>query len=328
MPAYSHLLDEERDQIAVMRAAGRSICAIARALQRAKSTVSRELRRNALPSGRYSPLHSAGAYQLRRRREAILEKDHRLRTFVCDRLAEGWTPEQIAGWLKAGHERALPALGFEAIYAFLYRAARKGEELWRYLTRRHKRRRPRRARPSRDAIKDRSSIHDRPKDVEARADIGHWEGDLIICKRTRPVLVLHERKSRMTLAARLTGKTAAETISVMLAVFGRINPALRKSITFDNDTAFAQHALLRAMRDMATWFCDAYASWQKGGVENANGRLRRWLPRHIDIDRLSDGDIQDIVMTANLTPRKCLGFQTPLQAILKELGKDVRIRFS
>ena len=126
-----------------------------------------------------------------------------------------------------------------------------------------------RARPSRDTIKDRASIHDRPKDIEARADIGHWEGDLIICKRTRPMLVLHERKSRVTLAARLTGKTAAETISVMLAVFGRINPALRKSITFDNDTAFAQHTLLRTMRDMATWFCDAYASWQKGGVENA-----------------------------------------------------------
>ena len=328
MPAYSHLLDEERDQIAVMRAAGRSICAIARALQRAKSTVSRELRRNALSSGRYSPLHAAGAYQLRRRREAILEKDQKLRTFVCDRLAEGWTPEQIAGWLKAGNERGLRALGFEAIYAFIYRAARKGEFLWRYLTRRHKRRRPRRARPSRDTIKDRTSIHDRPKDIEARADIGHWEGDLIICKRTRPMLVLHERKSRVTLAARLTGKTAAETISVMLAVFGRINPALRKSITFDNDTAFAQHTLLRTMRDMATWFCDAYASWQKGGVENANGRLRRWLPRHIDIDRLSDEEIQDIVITANLTPRKCLGFKTPFQGILKELGKDVQIRFS
>jgi transposase, IS30 family len=110
-----HLLDEERDQIAVMRAAGRSICAIARALQRAKSTVSRELRRNALPSGRYSPLHAAGAYQLRRRREAILEKDQKSRTFVRDRLAEGWTPEQIAGWLKAGNERGLRALGFEAI---------------------------------------------------------------------------------------------------------------------------------------------------------------------------------------------------------------------
>jgi IS30 family transposase len=74
----------------------------------------------------------------------------------------------------------------------------------------------------------------------------------------------------------------------MLAVFGRIDPHLRRSITFDNETAFAQHALLRTMRGMTTWFCDAYASWQKGGIENANGRLRRWLPRHLDIDRTSD----------------------------------------
>ena len=196
--------------------------------------------------------------------------------------------------------------------------------MWRYLTRRHKRRRPRRARPSRDTIKDRASIHDRPKTIESRGEAGHWEGDLIICKRTRPVLVLHERKSRVTLAARLTGKTAAETISAMLAVFGRINPRLRRSITFDNDTAFAQHGLLRTMRDMTTWFCDAYASWQKGGVENANGRLRRWLPRYLDIDRTSDQDIQEIVLTTNLTPRKCLGFKTPFQALLAELGKDVQ----
>lgn len=219
--------------------------------------MSRELRRNALPSGRYSPLHAAGTYQLRRRREAVLEGDRRLRNFVCDRLAEGWAPEQISGWLKGGHERGLRALGFDAIYAFIYRAAGRGEELWRYLTRRHKRRRPRRARQSRDMIKDRASIHDRPKEIDARADVGHWESDLIICKHMRPVLVLHERKSRVTLAARLAGKTAAETISVMLAVFGRINPALRKSVTFDNDTAFAQHGLLRSMRGMTTWFCDA-----------------------------------------------------------------------
>jgi IS30 family transposase len=68
-------------------------------------------------------------------------------------------------------------------------------------------------------------------------------------------------------------------------------PALRKSITFDNDTAFAQHALLRTIRAMTTWFCDAYASWQKGGVENANGRLRGWLLRQIDIDQMSDEEI-------------------------------------
>ena len=98
--------------------------------------------------------------------------------------------------------------------------------------------------------------------------------------------------------------------------------------SFDNDTAFAQHGLLRTMRDMTTWFCDAYASWQKGGIENANGRLRRWLPRHLDIDRTSDQEIQEIVLTTNLTPRKCLGFKTPFQALIAELGKDVQIRFS
>jgi transposase, IS30 family len=247
------------------------------------NSIAWQLSRNKLPSGRYPPLHAAGAYQLRRRREALIEKDSALRTFVLDRLAEGWTPEQISGWLKGGNERCLRAVGCETIYAFIYRATQKAQQLWRYLTRRHKRRRPLRSRPSRG------------------------EGDLIICERTRPVLVLHERKSRVTLAARLVGKTAAETISVMLAVFARIEPALRKSITFDNDTAFAQHALLRTMRAMTTWFCDAYASWQKGGIENANGRLRRWLPRQIDIDKVSDKEIQDIVVTANLTPRMIMG---------------------
>ena len=328
MPSYVHLSEDERDQIGVQQAAGCSAGAIARALGRARSTISRELRRNSLVSGRYSPLHAAGAYLLRRQREGLIEKDRPLGIFLRDRLAEGWSPEQIAGWLKSGAERGLRVIGCETIYVFIYRAAQKAEELWRYLTQRHKHRRPRRARPSRDTIKDRASIHDRPKTIEARGEAGHWEGDLIICKRTRPVLVLHERKSRLTLATRLAGKTAAETISVMLAVFGRIDPALRKSVTFDNDTVFAQHGLLRTMRDMTTWFCDAYASWQKGGVENANGRLRRWLPRHLDIDRVSDEEIQDIVLTANLTPRKCLGYKTPFQVILAELGKDVQIRFS
>jgi hypothetical protein len=90
----------------------------------------------------------------------------------------------------------------------------------------------------------------------------------------------------------------------MLAVFGRIDPHLQRSITFDNDTAFARHGLLRTICDMTTWFCDDYASWQKGGIENANGRLRRWLPRHLDIDRTSNQDIQEIVLTTNLTPPK------------------------
>src|SRR5512132_1062205 len=98
MRCYSHLSDDEREQIGLAKALGHSIGAIAKAIGRPKSTVSRELSRNKLPSGRYSPLHAAGAYQLRRRREALIERDRALRTFVVDRLAEGWTPEQISGW--------------------------------------------------------------------------------------------------------------------------------------------------------------------------------------------------------------------------------------
>ena len=120
----------------------------------------------------YSPLYATGAYQLRRRREAILERDTTLRIFVRDRLAEGWTAEQISGWLKSGNKPRLRAIGCETIYAFVYRTAQKAEALWRYLTRSHKRRRPHRARPSRDTIKDRASIHERPKTVEGEAVIG------------------------------------------------------------------------------------------------------------------------------------------------------------
>ena len=156
------------------------------------------------------------------------------------------------------------------------------------------------------------------------------------------MLVLHERKTRVTLAARLTGKGAAESAGVIMHIFRRLDPGLRQSITFDNDTAFARHSCLREALSTATYFCDAYASWQKGGVENApsrdiayampcratNGRLRRWLPRQTNLDDVSDEDMTEIVMTYNLTPRKCLGYRTPLQALFSELGRDVRLRFA
>src|ERR671929_450968 len=207
-------------------------------------------------------------------------------------------------------------------------AALKAERLRKLLPRGRARRGRRRARQPRNGIAGRRSIHDRPEGVEERQEAGHWEGDLLICRRTRPVLVLKERKTRFVLAARLAGKSAAETVAVLMAVFRRLDPRLRSSITFDNDTAFARHGLLASACAMATWFRDAYASRQKGAVENADGRLRRDLPRDLDLDALSDAELQEIVLTHNLTPRKCLGFLTPLQALLKELGRDVQIRFA
>jgi transposase, IS30 family len=324
----THLRLEERERLAAFKAEGLSLRAIAARLGRAASTVSRELRRNALPRGGHLPVHAEGCYLERRQRPAILERDGRLGRFVRERLLEGWTPEQIAGWLKRGEERQLRAVSLETIYAFVHRAGQKAEKLWRLLPRGRARRGRRRARQPRSTIAERASIHDRPESVEHRREPGHWEGDLLICRRTRPVLVLKERETRFVLAARLAGKSAAETVAVMMAVFRRLDPRLRSSITLDNDTAFARHGLLASACAMTTWFCDAYASWQKGAVENANGRLRRDPPRDLDLDALGDAELQEIVLTHNLTPRKCLGFLTPLQAPLGELGRDVRIRFA
>ena len=203
MSGGTHLELEERERLAALRAEGLSLRAIARRLGRAASTISRELRRNALPRGGYLPVHAEGCYRERRQRPAILERDAKLARFVRERLLEGWTPEQIAGWLKRGEERGLRAVSLETIYAFLHRPGQKAEKLWKLLPRGRAKRGRRRAREPRSPIAGRASIHDRPEAVQERKEAGHWEGDLLICGRTRPVLVLKERKTRLVLAARL-----------------------------------------------------------------------------------------------------------------------------
>src|SRR3954469_23496820 len=219
MARGTHLELEERERLAALKAEGLSLRSIARALGRATSTISRELRRNALPRGGYQPVHAEGCYRERRQRQALLERDAKLGRFVRERLLEGWTPEQIAGWLKRGEERGLGRVSVETIYAFTPRPGQRGEKPWKLLPRGRARRGRRRARPPRSTIAGRRSIHDRPAAVQARKDAGHWEGDLLICRRMRPVLVLKERKTRFVLAARLAGKSAAETVAVLMAVF-------------------------------------------------------------------------------------------------------------
>ena len=185
MSGYSHLTAEERDRLAGLMADGLSLRSIAKALGRATSTISRELRRNALDGGAYRPHVADGAYMLRRQRTAALETDARLAAYVTDRLSEGWTPEQIAGRLRLGIEAGLRAVCAETIYGWIYRAGQKTERLWRYLTRHHARRRKRHARASRDTIAEKTHISQRSDDADARETVGHWEADLVICKRSR-----------------------------------------------------------------------------------------------------------------------------------------------
>jgi IS30 family transposase len=129
MSGGTHLTLEERERLAVLKAGELSLRGIAARLGRAPLTISRELRRNALPKGGYLPVYAEGCYRERRQRPAILERDPKLGRFVYKRLLEGWTPEQIAGWLRRGEERGLHAVSPETIYAFVHRAGQKAERL-------------------------------------------------------------------------------------------------------------------------------------------------------------------------------------------------------
>src|SRR3954447_18460930 len=176
MSGGTHLRLEERERLAALKAEGLSLRAIAAKLGRAASTLSRELRRNAPPRGGYLPVHAEGCHLERRRRPAVLERDERLPRLLRGRLLEGWTPEQIAGWLGRGEERGLRAVSTETIYAFVHRAGQKAEKLWKLLPRGRARRGRRRARPPRSAIAGRRSIHERPEGVQGRKEAGHREG--------------------------------------------------------------------------------------------------------------------------------------------------------
>jgi IS30 family transposase len=327
MKRYRQLSFSEREEIALLHAQGFGPTFIGRALGRSVSTISRELRRNCTAKGCYFATHAARKRLGRCRRPSLLCLDEKLRIFVIERLSEGWSPQCIAGWLGAGNE-SLQIISHETIYAFIYAAANKAEKLWRYLFQRKARRRSPTARRSKDRIAGRVSIHDRPQSIDERAEFGHWEADYMIFKNHQPLLVLHERKSKITLAAKLCGRGAAETISTLLAKFKAMAKGLRGSVTFDNDTGFALHHLLTSTLNIKTYFCDAYASWQKGGVENANGRLRYWLPKGMDLEQVSHQDIDDIILSYNLTPRRCLNWKTPLQVLAQSNNTELNLTFA
>ena len=172
MGSYSHLSAEERDRIAHLQAEGQSTRAIALALGRSPATISRELRRNALPSGAYRPTSAEGSYRLRRQRPAVLERDLELAAFVTDRLVEGWTPEQISRRLKRGVERGLRDVSTETIYGWVFRPGQKAARLWCYLEHAKAKRGRRRARTSEDRIKDKVHVAERSDSADARAEPG------------------------------------------------------------------------------------------------------------------------------------------------------------
>jgi IS30 family transposase len=302
---------EERCEIARLSAEGRSIRQIAASLDRAPSSVARELKRNSGAEVGYRPAYAQQQARARRWSGGRLDRDAALREQVLGQLRAGWSPEQVAG-------RSGGAISSETIYRFIYaQITRHNDYSWRHYLPRAKFKRGRRGKPGGSPalhMAQRISLAERPAEAAQRLVPGHWEADLMAFARYgQNLLMLHERMSRALVGSRLPSKHAQPVASAIGAALGALPQPLRRTITFDNGTEFARHYELNAI-GIKTFFCDPHAPWQKGGIENAIGRMRRFLPRKTDLASLDEASFLNLVALYNNTPRKCLDWRTPAEA--------------
>jgi IS30 family transposase len=321
--SYRQLGLDERIEIYRLHADGKSSRQIGDAVGRHHTTVSRELKRNSRRtkawSGGYAPRRAHDLAARRREWDCRfkLERQPDLRRIVKNGLAMGSSPEQIAGRLTLENG---PTISHESIYRYIYhRSAQK--DYWHRLLPRRKSRRGhfgKRGGSPASFIKQRRPIQERPREAETRTQPGHWEADyMLFAKYGHNLLVLHERQTRFTIVEKLPHRRARLTACRIASCLRPIPKALRKTISFDNGTEFAEHYRLHRSLGVSTFFCDVRSPWQKGGVENTIGRLRRHIPRKTNLDTLSTQQLRHHVDRLNNTPRKCLGFQTPAEAFSK-----------
>ena len=315
--SYDHLSLEDRCTIAKLQAEGRSIRQIAAAVDRSPSTIGRELKRNASKLT-YKPGYAQEQSKARRWTGSRLERQAALREAVLAGLARGLSPEQIAGRLAL--ENGAAVISYETIYRFIYAQIRRTNDFsWRrYLPRGKAKRgfRGKRGGSPVNFIQGRVSIAQRPQDANDRQSPGHWEADLMMfAKYGQAILTLHERTSRLILARRPANKTADLVAATLADILSLFPEPLRQTITFDNGTEFARHWEL----DLKTFFCDPHSPWQKGGIENAIGRMRRSLPRKIDLATITTRRFNQLICAYNNTPRKCLDFHTPVEVFISQL---------
>lgn len=320
MVTYRHLSIEERCRLAELHRTGASLRQIAAALDRSPSTISRELKRNSGSQVGYAAVHADEQAWARRWSGSRLDRDEALRNTVLSCLAAGWSPEQISGRLaaEAGHT----VISHETIYRFIDAQKKRTDDYgWRHYLPLAKFKRGRRKRKGRaPVIKDRTPIAQRPPSADDRIEPGHWEGDtLLFATYGQALLAAHERSSRFLLLARQPSKASVPVAKQLIAWLKPIPASLRQTITFDNGTEFAQHQRLTQRLGTKTFFCDTHSPWQKGGIENAIGRLRRYLPRKTNLDNISPKTLKACVNAYNLTPRKCLGYKTPAEAFANQL---------
>jgi IS30 family transposase len=319
--SYAQLSPEERATVMLMDREGASVRAMARALGRSPSTISREIARHRVAGQAYDATHAGTRARVRRfecRKLPKLGPDTRLFGVVEHFLREGWSPEQIAGTMQRQYpHQPEQRVSHETIYNALY-VMPKGELRTALLACLRQGRRVRRPRAHgedrRGQIQNMTPLHVRPPEVEERLIPGHWEGDLIKGAFNRSAVgTLVERTSRLVLLVWVENASALATLEGFSRVLNGVPEPLRKTLTYDQGKEMSEHQRLTAMTGVAVFFADPHSPWQRGSNENTNGLLREYLPKGTDLSGHTQDDLNAIAWKLNNRPRKLHGFRTPLQ---------------
>jgi IS30 family transposase len=310
----------EREEISRGVVAGSSIRSIAASLDRAPSTISRELRRNGGPGGyRASRADQAAWDRAARPKLCKLVQHPALARIVASKLRGSWSPEQIAGWLK----RAYPddetyQVSHETIYRSLFIQARGAlkKELLAHLRRVRGIRRSRHYTQKTSIhgrITDAVSIRERPAAVEDRAVPGHWEGDLLFGSKNSQIATLVERQSRYVMLAKVGSKDTQTVVNALIRHAHKLPHELYQSLTWDRGKEMADHQRFTLATDIKVYFCDPQSPWQRGSNENTNGLLRQYFPKGIDLSAYSQAKLNAVARQLNERPRKTLNYETPAE---------------
>lgn len=320
--SYIHLSLEERYYIEIEKKSGKSSNKIANALGRSQATISRELSRNTGKRG-YRHKQAARLAQERHREKLKATKmTDTVKQQLNQYIEQDWSPEQIAGRLKRDN---LVSLHHETIYQYILADKQAGGELFKHLRHQNKTYRKRYGSAhNRTGIPNRVDIDKRPEIANQRKRIGDWEADTIIGKNHKGAIVtLDERQSKLRLAAPLQGKKAHPVKEAMISLLHPIRQFV-KTITFDNGKEFTLHESIAEALSCDTYFATPYHSWERGQNENANGLLRQYFPKSMELVDVASEVVIEAVHKLNNRPRKCLGFSTPYEAFQEATGVDMK----
>jgi IS30 family transposase len=291
---------------------------IAQRLSRDYSVIKREINRN---SGDYLPYSADSAQRIADRRAKKtnvrkIDKDPELKKYITERLRDDdWSPEQIAGTLKEQlPPKVSSSLSHESIYQYLYQdQGARAMKLWQKLKTRRKARRPKGSRKYRSVqIKERVSVHERPKVVKEKKRHGDWETDMIVFDSGKKAIqVIYERKSQFCILNKLPDKTADNFESALRQTREKYANLPWFSVTRDNGSENTLHYQTRDEFKLKSYFCDTYCSWQKGGVENCNKLIRWYLPKNESFENISRERLSLVQKKLNNRPRKKLNYLTP-----------------